>query len=71
MSEPKKAPDDAKIPANLYSCCMDDCSEQRTFPAEELYWTEWGWMCEWCMSDTNVEEDGESLADFIKRRGGV
>lgn len=65
------------IPRPLYPCKY--CSDERTWPAEDLFWSELDqdWVCDFCWDDRGyTREDGTplnepmgiSLADEIKCR---
>ena len=61
-------PRNTPIPQSLYSCADDACAEERSWPAEDLYWIPgWGgWYCPLCVEDSS-ETPGVSLAVFLKR----
>lgn len=59
------------IPEPLYPCAHEACAEERTWPADDLFWSEKveGWVCDICRCDDPTHEDeqtGSSLSDEIQ-----
>ena len=64
-----RPPEDVHIPACLYSCARDECREERSYPAEDLFWIPQygGWYCYMCLDCTLDEcEVGVSLAQWLR-----
>ena len=65
----------AKLPKPLYGCASEGCSEEYSFPAEDLAWFSGnedlkpGWYCFNCVDWVEAECDGPRLDEEIKRRG--
>ena len=61
------------LPEPLYCCENDECCEEHTWPAEDLWWSDnlQGFFCESCWDcDDYIERDkGISLAEELKQRG--
>lgn len=56
------------IPRALYPC--NQCFEECSWPAQDLYWSEKAkmWICAQCWSDEDYGERGTSLAEEINRQ---
>lgn len=55
------------IPEAVYACKNQGCREEQTFPADMLFWSKEGWVCEDC-ADYEDLETSQSLADFIEQQ---
>lgn len=57
------------LPRASFPCCFDSCSDEVSYPADMLFWSnsKKGWVCENCIENLPEGEELEtSLADYIK-----
>ncbi len=61
------------LPDAVYYCDRDECAEERSCGADELYWVpSWnGWYCVDCVDNDRDEIDEDDMDEFGDRILGI